>query len=241
MTAPLIGITTFQQDAATLPTFACRGTYVRAVQRAGGLPVLIPLGLTPSEINRLLNRLDGIIFTGGGDIDPQRYNGQPHPRVYGVDPERDRVETVLLEQAIAQRFPFMGICRGFQLLNVTLGGALYTDIADQFSAELPHAHEEGRAYDFPAHEVDITAETRLARFLGGTRFAVNSLHHQGVQRIGQGLIPSAHATDGLLEGVELPGNPFGLAVQWHPEWMPDSAPMQALFTAFIEAVLQEEE
>jgi len=239
MNPPLIGITAprIQNNAGT-PMIALNEVYTRAVARAGALPVIVPLGLLDEALHALLSRLDGVLFSGGGDVETSRYHGLDHPCVAGVDPDRDRVELLLAEQVVRRGVPFLGICRGIQVINVALGGTLYSHIADQHAGALKHDYYPDYPRDHPAHEVKIAAGSRLAEILGVTQVATNSLHHQGVQQPAPSLHVLAYAPDGIVEAVEYEGHPFGLAVQWHPEWMPDSLPMQALFRAFAAAASQ---
>jgi len=239
MTQPLIGITAPRiHNSAGTPMIALNEVYTRAVARAGALPVIIPLGLADETLDALLSRLDGVLFSGGGDVETSRYHGIDHPCVDGVDTDRDRVELLLVEQVARRGVPFLGICRGIQVINVALGGTLYSHIADQHAGAIKHDYSPDYPRDHPAHEVKISAGSRLAGILGVTQVQTNSLHHQGVQQPAPGLQVMAHAPDGVVEAVEYMGHPFGLAVQWHPEWMPDSLPMQALFRAFAAAASQ---
>jgi putative glutamine amidotransferase len=233
---PLIGITTFRApNKAGHPLISLMEAYVQSVYQAGGLPVLIPLGLDEAALQALLARLDGLVFSGGGDVNPVHFNGQAHTTVSDVDGDRDRVELYLLFLAMAQRRPFLGICRGLQLINVALGGTLYTHIPDQFPAAIKHNYSSATERRLLAHTVQPVAHTRLAELVGDGELQVNSLHHQGLERPAPGLRIAAHAPDGLVEAFELPEYPFGLAVQWHPEWLQDQAPMRALFRGLVEA------
>lgn len=208
---------------------------MQALIRAGACPVLIPLGLTDESLDDLLKQMGGILFTGGGDIAPAHYGAESHPKIYGVDAERDRLEFYLLKEAVAKKMPFLGICRGFQVVNVGLGGTLYADVADQ----KPHALKHDYFPDWPrehlAHAVTVREDSRLSEILGASSLEVNSLHHQGADRLAPGVQATAYAEDGLVEAIELPGHPFGLAVQWHSENLTTHAPMRALFRAFVEA------
>jgi putative glutamine amidotransferase len=239
MTSPLIGITASRiHNSAGTSMTALNEVYSRAVARAGALPVIIPLGLPDDTIHALLARLDGVLFSGGGDVETSRYNGLDHPCVDGVDLDRDRLELLLVEQVARRGMPFLGICRGIQVINVALGGTLYSHIPDQHPGAIKHDYSPGFPRDYPAHKVKITSGSQLAEILGVTQVATNSLHHQGLRQVAPGLQVLAHAPDGLVEAVAYEGHPFGLAVQWHPEWMPDSLPMQALFRAFTAAASQ---
>ena len=239
MTVPLIGLTTknilHAQYGDAIPLLAAPRSYSDALIKAGATPVLMPVILPLTQLDAMLDRLDGIILTGGGDIDPQLYHGQAHEKVYDVDPQRDRIEITLARRVIERQKPFVAICRGFQVLNVALGGALYSHIADQMEGAIEHSAFPQHPTDFPAHDVEINPDSKLSNILGKTQLKVNSLHHQGVSQVGKGLTVTATAADGLVEGVEVQGHPFGVAVQWHPEWMPESKEMQALFTAFVQA------
>jgi putative glutamine amidotransferase len=206
--------------------------------QSGAIPILIPLNLKPEFYPDLLSRIDGIIFTGGGDIEPARFNGVPHERVHNVDNERDHAEISLLKQVRAINLPFMGICRGLQVINVALGGNLYTHISDQLPDALKHDCFSEHPPSYLTHPVEIKANSRLAQIMGTTQAEVNSLHHQGIQTPASEVTPLAWAPDGLIEAIQVPNNPFGLAVQWHPEWLPDNTYAQALFAAFIETANQ---
>ncbi len=236
MSQPLIGITASRiHNHADEPVIALNEAYSSAVARAGAIPLTIPLGLEDEALLELLSRLDGVLFSGGGDVETSRYHGIDHPRVGEVDPDRDRIEILLTEQVVQRNIPFLGICRGIQVINVALGGTLYSDVADQFSREIRHDCSPDFPRDHPAHQVEIAAGSRLAQVLGVNQVETNSLHHQAVRQLASGLAPCGHTPDGLLEAFELPGHPFGLAVQWHPEWMPTSLPMRSLFRSFAEA------
>ena len=236
MKLPLIGLTASRLTGKSgHPMHAVPEAYVRALSEAGALPALIPLGLPEESLGALLARLDGVLFTGGGDIVPERYHGAAVEQVHDVDPDRDRVEFCLVEDVLKSQMPFLGICRGFQVVNVAMGGTLYEDIGSQCDGALKHDYYPDWARDHLAHEVQLEPGSRLADILGGTRIQVNSLHHQGVRELAPGLLSVGHSPDGLVEAVEVPGHPFGLSVQWHPECLPDRLEMRRLFRAFVEA------
>jgi putative glutamine amidotransferase len=239
MPIPIIGITTSRlHNKAGQAYLMNMEVYPQSVSQAGGAPLMIPLGLPDEQLDAIWQRLDGILFTGGGDIDPQVYGGEAHPSVSGVDADRDRVEFALIRRAAAEKMPFFGICRGIQTVNVALGGTLYSDISAQLPNSLPHPHDPFTERKVLPHTISVEAGSRLAVILGSTKLPVNSLHHQGIQRLAESLRPLAYAPDGLIEAIELPGHPFGLAVQWHPEWLQEQEPMRALFTALVEAARQ---
>jgi putative glutamine amidotransferase len=236
MSVPVIGVSTSRNATQVgFSTLYTAEAYVQALVQAGACPLLIPNGLPDDLLRACFSRLDGLLLTGGGDIDPVYYGAENHPKVTNVDPDRDRVELYLLGQAVQQGAPFLGICRGFQVVNVALGGALYADIAAQRPNALKHDFFEDWPRDHLAHEVQLRAGSRLAKILGEPVLWVNSLHHQGALDLAPGLQATAFAPDGLVEAVELPKHSFGLAVQWHPEWLTAYPPMRALFRAFVEA------
>lgn len=202
---------------------------------AGAVPVSIPLGLPNETLLHLLSRLDGVLFSGGGDIDPARYGSAHHPQVNYVDNDRDRVEVSLVDQALERGLPILGICRGLQVINVALGGTLYEDLGEQLPGSIQHNNFKGRPRDHLAHTVEVEPGSALSTVMGSTSEQVNSLHHQGIRQLAGSLHPSAWAPDGVIEAVELPAYPFLLAVQWHPEWLQAYPPMRALFKAFIDA------
>ena len=239
MSIPIIGITTRKDlTPAGLPAVMVLQAYVSAIVQAGGAPVLIPSDLPETGWNELLRRLDGILFTGGGDIAVERFAGQSHPKVGGVDEGRDAIELALARSAAESGTPFLGICRGLQVTNVALGGTLYTDILDQAPNALNHSNEHPEILKERTqlvHPVQIEAGSRLGEMLGLARLQVNSLHHQGIKDLAPALRAVAFAPDGIIEAVELPGHPFGIAVQWHPEWLTDQGATLRLFKAFMDA------
>jgi putative glutamine amidotransferase len=233
---PIIGVTTNHgKNENGLPNINLLRAYVSAILGAGGTPVLIPSELPESSRRELFDRLDGILFTGGGDIACERFKGVPHPRVDGVDADRDNIEYALLQLAVSEGKPFLGICRGFQVINAALGGTLFTHIDDQMPGAIKHDYYPTWPRNYLAHQVTVEKSSHLAEILGATEIQVNSLHHQGADKIAPSLKVVAHASDGLVEGLELPNHPFGLGVQWHPEWLADRPEAQRLFKSFVDA------
>jgi putative glutamine amidotransferase len=208
--------------------------YIQAVMQAGGVPVLIPSLLAEDGWETLYRRLDGVLLAGGGDISLEHFEGDEHPRIDGVDPLRDSVELNLFRAAVEDGKPFFGICRGIQLVNVGLGGSLYTHIPDQHPNAIDHTYP-GNMRTVLAHEVKIDEGTRAAEIFREPILQVNSLHHQGLKDVASELHITGYAPDGLVEAVELRDHPFGLAVQWHPEWLTDQQPTRNLFKAFVKA------
>jgi putative glutamine amidotransferase len=236
MVAPLIGITT-SITVGTVPERAyVNGAYVRAVQAAGGIPVLLTPHFTPEVQAALWQRLNGLVLTGGGDIEPGRFGEARHPTVDEVSPARDDLEIDLTRRAVAENVPLFAICRGIQVLNVALGGTLVQDLPSEWPNALPHSQKAPRTH--PTHAVKVMGEgTHLGRVLGALEVEVNSMHHQAIKQLGEGLREVGWAPDGVVEGVEMPGDDrFVLGVQWHPEELVahDQA-ARNLFTAIVEA------
>jgi putative glutamine amidotransferase len=232
---PLIGITTNQSgNAHGQPTIILMQSYVNAVIQAGGVPVLIPSLIAEDGWDALYSRLDGILFSGGGDIGLEHAPGNPHPRIDDVDLERDSLELKMVRAAIADGKPFFGICRGCQVVNVALGGTLYTHIPDQLPNALDHSYP-GNLRTILVHEIKLEEGTRVGEIYNEPIIRVNSLHHQGLKDVPASLRVAGHAPDGLVEAIELPDHPFGVAVQWHPEWLTDQPSTRNLFRKFIQA------
>lgn len=236
MPKPLIGLTTYRNMSEQgYPRFSVSEAYTSSIISAGACPVLIPLGLPEELVNELLNRLDGVLFTGGGDISPEMYGQPDHSSIEGIDPDRDQVELMMITQAIQKGLPLMGICRGLQIINVALGGDLYADILEQHAQPLKHQYYPDYPGEYLAHEVSIEQASMLVKVFPDARVPVNSLHHQGVRNLAPGLKPAAFAPDGIIEAFEITGHPFGLAVQWHPENLQEHENMRRLFRIFVEA------
>lgn len=232
---PLIGITTNQSmNVHGYPTIMLMQSYVNAVMQAGGVPVLIPSLIAEDGWDAVYSRLDGILFSGGGDIGLEYSPGEPHPRIDDVDLQRDSIELKMVQAAASDGKPFLGICRGCQVMNVALGGTLYTHLPDQLPNALDHSYP-GNMRTVLVHEVKIEEGTHTAEIFGEPIIKVNSLHHQGLRDIASSLRVAGHSPDGLVEAVELPNHPFGLAVQWHPEWLTDQEPTRNLFRKFVSA------
>ena len=218
--------------------FAVRQSYISAIAEAGGEPLCI-VRPNEDELADLLTFGDGILLVGGCDIDPKQYHKQNLGQSKEINGERDRVELSLVKHARERNLPLLGICRGMQIINVAFGGSLYQDLATAMPGAAAHyfyKDENGNLIprDHRAHPVTITEGTLLYAAVNTATTEVNSLHHQGVCRLGTELHASAHAPDGLVEAIELTGHPFLLGVEWHPEELKDE-PSQKIFAAFIKA------
>lgn len=226
---PIIGLTTYgrnEKNAYTLPA-----EYIESVRRAGGVPLLLPPGET--NLADVLPLLDGLILSGGGDIDPALYGGEHHPTIYMTDAERDSFEIELTKAVLAQQTPLLCICRGTQVLNVALGGTLIEHLPDIVGEELPH---RAPPREPTSHSVAVESDSRLAEIMGQMEAVTASWHHQAVRDLAPGLQIVAHAPDGTIEAVEMAGHPWLIAVQWHPELTAaDDVGQQRLFDALVEA------
>jgi putative glutamine amidotransferase len=233
---PLIGVTTSEVRRGELATLRRHGeppqcemalglTYTRAIELAGGVPVVLP-PLEPGAVTTLLTRLDGVCLSGGPDLDPAGYGARTHEALGPTEPALDRFELELARAADAAGMPLLGICRGAQALNVARGGTLHQHV---------DGHRQTELATLPTHSVRIAARSRAALLLGGHAAEVNSFHHQAVDTLGDGLVATAWAPDGTIEGVEDPQHPFLLAVQWHAETLLHDPRQLALFAALVEA------
>lgn len=209
-------------------------TYLRAIQHVGGTPVVVPSSVTDGDWDVLVAHLDGLLFSGGEDVNPVLYGEQSEPCMGQVDAERDVAELGLARKWLASGRPLLAICRGHHVLNVTLGGTLYQDIATYILHALDHGYAPARPMEKLVHPVTLDPRSMLATILGGTSFEVNSAHHQAVKALGNKLTAVAHADDGVVEAIELQGHPFCIGVQWHPEAMVKAVDtMWPLFEAFV--------
>jgi putative glutamine amidotransferase len=220
---PIIGITPSPmedtQEHGTFTRYAAATTYTEAVEAAGGVPIVIPPQV--GNIEELLSAVDGLLLSGGADIDPAQYGeDEIHPKTYGIHPLRDALELELARSAIDRDLPMLCICRGIQVLNVALGGTLIQDVPDQYPTDILHRQQDAsiRKED-PGHTVSATPGSLLAETYGTTTIAVNSFHHQAIKDLAPGLEVNGVAPDEIVESVSRPGNSWILGVQWHPEMM----------------------
>ena len=228
--APLIGITCYverarwrswDRPAALLPL-----SYVRAVSQAGGRPVLVPPSNDEDALDDYVEALDGLIASGGADIDPSLYGAERHPKTDPLNPDRDRAEVRLLAKAMEREVPVLGICRGMQMMNVSKGGDLIQHLDDHTDGT-GHVKSPG---EFSTHSVAVTPGSRLHDIVGD-RTTVRSHHHQAPNRVGDGLREVARSEDEVIEALELPDHPFAIGVLWHPE----EEGLGPLFTSLVEA------
>src|SRR5947209_6919054 len=230
--APVIGLTTYLDQAQTgvwnVPASFLPAVYFQGITAAGGLAVLLPpQPVDPDIAGRVLDGLDGLLLTGGKDVDPTVYGQQPHPSTDRPSQQRDAWEFALLGAALQRQLPVLGICRGAQVLNVALGGTLHQHLPDVIGHG---GHRAGNA-EFSTLSVRTVPGTRLADLVGDS-VEVRCYHHQAIAELGDGLVVSGWDADGVIEALELPGNGFVVAVQWHPE---ESLDDLRLFSAIVEA------
>lgn len=237
---PLIGVSTMDDhDAAGVhaPRFSINQSYCKAVQAAGGVPILIPHQDEPEALRRIYETLDGMLLPGGLDIHPKYYGQDPHPALDPVDVGLDVAETTMLPWALEDDLPVLGICRGEQVLNVVMGGTLIQDIYSEYPTTIDHRESYKRKIrDFLAHDIAIDPNTRLRKLVGADRVWVNTSHHQSVDKVAPGLVATAWSPDGIVEGVESPDHFYVMAVQCHPEelWR-KHAWARNLFSSFVQA------
>lgn len=226
---PLVALTTYPHSQEPRRVNLPQG-YHEALRRAGARPILIPPGET--DVAGLLDLVDAVVLTGGGDIDPELSGAGDHPTIYQVDRERDEFEIEMAQQAIEREMPVLAICRGMQVVNVALGGTLHAHLPDVHGDDIDHR-------DDPAgpviHDVEVDAVSVVARWMTTTTVAPASWHHQAVDELGGGLRVTAQAADGTIEAIELEGHATLAATQWHPEiTAAQDETQQALFDSLVE-------
>jgi len=220
------------------PSWVMSQRYVLTLSDAGAVPLLLPL-VDDETLRGAYEALDAVFLPGGADIDPASYGTEPHPLCDKTDRDRDRVELALARWAMADGKPVLGVCRGMQLINLAAGGTLYQDLAEQMKGSIKHDYfpfsGQNFTRDYLAHDVTVNAGTRLAKIFGAGELPVNSMHHQGVRDLGKGLVVSATAPDGLVEGLEGENGRYVVGVQWHPEALTErQEAARDLFAQFVE-------
>lgn len=234
MRKPLIGLT----PAHDLKEgdIKARPTYLKALEAAGAIPVVMPLDVSMDDLKQLADELDGFLFTGGPDLHPFLFGEETYEGCGTVSPERDRMELNLLPLVLELKKPVLGICRGIQVLNAALGGTLWQDIPSQIKRDFPLSHSQPFGYDMPCHKVTLKGNSLLAGISKSTEISVNSMHHQAVKDLGRDLTAVGYSSDGLAEAIEMTGYPFFIGVQWHPEYLwPNHEEAFRLFQAFSKA------
>ena len=234
---PIIGISAYPKtyDAATGPTLLHTASryYVESAERAGGIPVVLPV-VDPDDVPAMLDAVDGVVMTGGGDVQPSLYAATPAPETHNVDPRRDAFDIALLRCALDRDIPVLAICRGMQVANVALGGTLVQHVP----AVTGLHHDDAKHGHEGVHRIKIEPDSHLAAALGETELDVNSLHHQAVLEAAPGSRPVAWADDGTVEAFEVEGNRHLVAVQWHPELLEDWPEQQGLFRQLVQAAAE---
>jgi len=230
---PIIGVTALYDEGKT--SIWMLPGYLDGIAQAGGIPVILPLHAEDSDADALLRAVDGLLFTGGHDVDPALYGEEPIVECGPACPARDAVERRFFEKAMAVDMPVFGICRGLQLFNALLGGTLYQDIPAQFS-ESAVVHGRPAPGGAASHKVSILKNSPLYELMDTERITVNSYHHQGVRTLAPGLLPAAIAEDGLVEAIYAPHKAYLRAVQWHPEFdFETDEHSRKLFRDFVQA------
>ena len=226
---PMIGVTPLW-DAARQSVWMLPD-YLDGIKAAGGLPVVLPLEMSESDANQVVETCDGFLFTGGQDVSPVLYGMKDATGTIVASPERDKMETLLLSKALQADKAVLGICRGLQFINVFLGGTLWQDLPSQHPSEI--VHRQGKPYDVPTHQVTLNGD--LQALLRKNILEVNTLHHQAIKDLGSGLMPMAVAPDGIIEAAQMSGKRFVWAVQWHPEYLfRTDLDSLAIFSCFVE-------
>ena len=237
---PLIGITTgtihTEERAGATYKYGQSYTYVEAIAQAGGIPVLIPIASSRMATQEVFERLDGILFSGGNDLEPGLYN-QETTHALAIDAPRDTHEVELMKMALAAHKPVLAICRGMQLLNVVRGGSLYQDIVKEVPGAKNHDGHHKDQVELLIHALEISSDSKLAQMLGAENIASNSYHHQAVNEVGKGLVVNARADDGIIEGIEDMSESFVMGLQPHPESLATkgNSEWQNVFKSFVEA------
>lgn len=210
--------------------------YTDGILKAGGLPVILPYGYNADQVDSLCDRLDGLVLTGGEDVNPSFYGEDPLPGIGSVNPERDDFEFRLVRGMMERKKPILGICRGIQVLNVIMGGSLYQDLSRQIRGAISHRQKGPRWY--LSHRVAVEEGTKLHQIVGTKELWVNSFHHQSIKDLAPGFIISASTSDGMIEAIEHPKYPFLIGVQWHPEnlWQKNES-AYLLFEAFVKSIV----
>lgn len=239
MNKPIIGISTsvLVDEGGGFPGYEriyVNKDYVSSVISAGAVPLMIPMDVTEENLRQTLELVDGMIFSGGHDIAPIRYGEEPHQKLQEICPERDDFDFLLYRLAKEHSLPILGICRGFQLMNVSEGGKLYQDLSLKNTESLKHS--QGHGPSIPTHTVKVESGSKFYKILGKEEIRVNSFHHQAVKSTSENVAISGKALDNVVEAIELKNYPFGLGVQFHPEMLQaKEEDMKKIFAALVSA------
>jgi putative glutamine amidotransferase len=239
MPRKVVGITCSTQPLTKerAPCHALNRAYVSAIEQAGGAALLLPVTPEPDVLESYLSVMDGLLLSGGVDVAPEHYGHAPHERLGEIDADRDATELPLIRRALAQDVPIFAICRGIQALNVAMGGTLYQDLPSEKPSSIRHRQTEyGLARSETAHLVHIEPGSRLHSIVGAEDMETNSLHHQALRDVAEGLVVTACAPDGVIEAAEAPAYRYVLGVQFHPEETIHDEKSRRLFAAFLHAL-----
>ena len=245
MRKPLIGITCnldYRDDIGVVTHLGCKGEewqslsdgYISSVEKAGGIPIMIPICDRVETVKEMAERLDGFLISGGNDIDPRRYGARAKAYCGQVVVKRDNQDISFVKYLLEKtQKPILGICRGIQVLNVASGGTLYQDLEKE--GDFEHHFMDMYPKDAIAHEIRLEEASKIYHVYRKERIGVNSFHHQAVKSVGEGLMIAAVSDDGVIEAIEKPGDRFVVGIQWHPEMMADSKEQEQIFRAFVSA------
>ncbi|MGM8213822.1 gamma-glutamyl-gamma-aminobutyrate hydrolase family protein [Virgibacillus sp. W0430] len=234
MMQPIVGVVPSVDEKEG--TYFINEDNIKALSAAGGIPVLLPYTQCKTSIDKMVAMIDGLYLTGGNDIDPFHFGEEPHPHLGTVNQERDRFELKIVTEILEKKKPVFGVCKGCQIINVALGGSVYQDMYTQINKPLIQ-HQQKALYQFPSHNVHITEKSILWEITRSNTIKVNSRHHQSVRQLGDTLIISGVASDGVIEAIESTEDQFILGVQWHPENMIENGDKTSskIYQAFIDA------
>ncbi|MBP2079757.1 gamma-glutamyl-gamma-aminobutyrate hydrolase family protein [Oceanobacillus polygoni] len=233
---PIIGITVSMETNRDYYSTANRN--VKVIIRAGGIPILLPYLIEEGDVVEIVNRIDGLYATGGGDIDPILFGEEPHLKLGLIIPERDQSELILIQKMLEMNKPILGVCRGSQILNIAAGGDMYQDIYSQMDKELLQ-HSQKAPFDYGSHFVHVRKDSLLYKLTGEEKLRVNSYHHQANRVVPKEFRISGTASDGVIEAIESKSHPFVLGLQWHPEGMVEAndAASLKIYERFIDACI----
>jgi len=229
---PIIGINCDYEEEGKQPYSFIYRNYSEAVIAAHGIPLLLPFIKDKNDVELFLEKIDGLLLTGGNDVPPQRYGEERREKTICVHPDKDASDNILVWVAIQTEKPILAICYGTQLLNVVLGGSLIQDIQSEGISTIIHKDLQNEQY---IHPVTVEKSSLLYKIVGTERIETNSAHHQAINKLGKGLLDTAHTSDGIIEAIELKDYPFLVGVQWHPERMIEYPYHAALFGALVNA------